>query len=305
MRHRKSQRPLRDARLLLGAAVALLGCGGERGDSARVRQARATAALGGQIVSTVDGQAIAVDEVQELARAGLSPRTALRRLEAERLLVAEATRRGLAKRAPVREVARQALVQALLQAEANAVVVSDSEIKAAYEKTLARFERPERRASVHVLAKLPKNPSPAADAAAKEFVLGVLPQLAATEDLDGFMLQQRALKSEQFSVVAERLPAVDTHAALVESYLTAMFSLAQPGTVPQPIRTVYGWHAIRVTQILPKESTPYDTAAVMLRAELLLDRRQHRVQQLIDHLRGQYGVQIPKNAGEALAHIEL
>jgi hypothetical protein len=288
------------------SVVVLLGCGtGEHGAGSRAEGVRGTATVGGQIVSTVDGQPIAIDEVRELVRAGLSPRVALRRLQAERLLAAEAARRGAGHGAPVKQVARQALVQALLEAEASSVVVNEAEIRPAYEKALARFERPERRASVHVLAKLPNNASPEADAAAKAFALRALPSLAQSQDLDRFIAQQRELKAEQFSVIAERLPAVDTHAALVEPYLTALFSLTQPGVVPQPIRTSYGWHAIRVTEILPKQSTPYDKAAEVLRAEILLARREQRVHQLIDRLRGQYGVQIPKNAGETLAHLEL
>ena len=267
--------------------------------------ARGSSAVGGRVVSTVDGHAITVGEVEALVRAGLSPREALRRLQAERLLMAEAERLGFGKTAAASQVATQARVQALLEAEADAVRVSDAEIRAAYERSKDRFEKPERRASVHVLAKLPKDASAEADAAARAFIERVIPELRDARDLDAFKQQQAARSTPEFKVVSERLPAVGRHERLVEPFLAALFSVAGPSVVPEPVRTSYGWHAIRVTEILPAVSTPYDKAAEQLRAELLTQKRKARIDELIAQLRQNYGVQIDDHAAQTLAALAL
>jgi parvulin-like peptidyl-prolyl isomerase len=295
-----------DRRLLIFAWLALVACGAGRGtERSRSGGSRGRAEVGGEVVSTVDGDPITVGEVERLARAGLSGREALRRLQAERILMAEAMRRDFRDDSNVVDVARQAQVQALLEQTAREVVVSDAQVRQAYEKNLSRFTTPERRESVHVLARLPKQPSPEEEAAAKAFAEQALPELASAEDLDAFIQRQRQKTSSLFKVVSERIRPMDAKAPLAQPYLDALFSIPKPGVVAQPVRTIYGWHAVRVTQILPKESTPYDEAAATLRSEMLLSRRRERVQQLIETLRAQHRVQITDNVGRALARLEL
>jgi hypothetical protein len=60
-----------------------------------------------------------------------------------------------------------------------------------------------------------------------------------------------------------------------------------------------------VTEVLAAETVPYEKAEQSLREELLLSRRQERVQRLIERLRADYGVQIPDNVGQTLARVEL
>jgi peptidyl-prolyl cis-trans isomerase C len=106
-------------------------------------------------------------------------------------------------------------------------------------------------------------------------------------------------------VAAEKIPPIAADSAFVKPYLEALFSLRAPGVVAQPVRTIYGWHAVRVTEVLAAETVPYEKAEQSLREELLLSRRQERVQRLIERLRADYGVQIPDNVGQTLARVEL
>lgn len=253
----------------------------------------------------MDGQPIVAPEIEALAREGLTPQVALRRLQAERLLMAEAERRGFAEDPAVKQVGRQAAVQALLDAEAGSVIVSDADLRQTYAEQRPRFEIPERRASVHVLAALPKNASPEQDAAAKAYAQKVLRELSAATDLDRFLEDQRSRKAEGVKIVAEQIPALDAHAKLVKPFIDAVFSLPAPGVVATPVRTIYGWHAIRVTEILAAGRTPFEIAAESLRSELLLSRRQQRVQQLIEHARSTDVVTISPNIAEALARLKL
>ncbi len=290
----------------LVGALALHGCGaGERASRSAGVATRGNASIGGQVVSTVDGRPITVAEIERLVRAGLTPQQALRRLQSEQLLMEEAERRGLAGNPAVHEVKAQAEVQAVIEQEANAVTVSDADVRRAYEQQKERFERPERRAAVHVLAKLPPNSSPQALAAAKEFADRMVGELALAPDPVAFVHALPKPAGLPFQVVAEQIPAVPRHGRLVEPFLAAMFSISAPGVVPQPVQTSFGWHAIRVTQILPAETTPYDKAADVLHAELLLSHRRTRLHALLDRLRKEQGVQVSSSVGQRLAHLEL
>jgi hypothetical protein len=303
-RHERSGSCSGGATVALACGVFLWACEGGRATGAGGHQAHGSATLGGAVVSTVDGHPVSLHEVEGLVHAGLSPREALRRLQAERLLMTEAERRGFGRDPEVRQVGRQALVQALLVAEAESVHISDDDVRRAYEQQKARFDRPERRASVHVLAKLPKQPTAEAEAEAKAFATRMLGELAVAPDPQKFIEGVHAAGGEPFQVVAEKLPLEPHDGDLVKPFLDALFSVAKPGVLAEPVRTSFGWHAVRVTEIIPAEVTPYESAAPGLRGELLLARRQQSVQQLIEQLRRNYGVEIPAGVDQSLASLE-
>jgi peptidyl-prolyl cis-trans isomerase C len=156
-----------------------------------------------------------------------------------------------------------------------------------------------------VLATLPANASPAAEAAAKSFAESMLAPLAEGPDLDRLLLSQNGQKTDLFEVVAERLPAVNRSASFAPQFLEAIFNVAAPGVVPGPVRTQFGWHAIAVTEIVPREVTPFATASVTLRRELTAARREQRIKDLVAGLRLQNRVVVPDNIGETLALMPL
>ncbi len=88
----------------------LLGCG----DDAKTAAAPVVT-VQGPVVAEVDGDAIGLGEVQRLCDlTGLSPRAALQRLVAERLLVQHAAEQGYGDLPAVERAAARARVQALL-----------------------------------------------------------------------------------------------------------------------------------------------------------------------------------------------
>jgi peptidyl-prolyl cis-trans isomerase C len=287
-------------------ALALPGCAGTGKDERRQAQRQADARVGGAVISTIDGHPITVGDVQDLVtHSRLAPDEALRRLQAERLLMLEADRREFGRAPAVAQVARQARVQALLDAATEGASVSDADVLAAYEKAKGRFDRPERRAAVHVLARLPASPTPEADAAARAFAADMIAPLAATQDVRGFLSALRGKKAALFGIKAEALPPVARNGRFVEEFLAAMFALNTPGVVPEPIRTVYGWHAIRLVRIEPAYSTPYAEAAAQLRAELLIERKKQIVDQLIADARKKNRIELAGKLRETLAKLEL
>jgi parvulin-like peptidyl-prolyl isomerase len=289
----------------IGCGLALACACGRAGSGAGDRggNSHGTSNVGGQVVSTVNGEPIALAEVDELVAAGLTPQEALERLQAERLLVAEARRRGVGDEWAVSEVERKAAVQALLSETASAVTVSDDELEAAFAKEHARFEQPERRACVHVLATVPKGASAEVADKARAVAEKLAPELEHAEDLDAFVHTYRKTVIDGVRVVVERLPAMPLHGRLVQSFADALFSLAQPGMVPGVVQTSFGWHAIRVTEIDPAIATSKEEAFVTLRKELLVQHQTARVQEFLRQLAAAHPVKLSDKAAQALGSL--
>lgn len=247
---------------------------------------RRAAPVQGDVVSSVDGAAIRGVEVERLANAGaISAEAALERLQAERLLADEAERRGYGSALETRHVTRQALVQALLARDVEAVDVPQPEIDAAYAAAPTRFEKPELRTATHVLAQLPAKASAAQDASAQAFIRDVIRRLRASDDLHATLDTLRTEHPSGFGLRVEQLPASPEKGAFVPEFSSALFSLPAPGVVPDPVRTEFGWHAIVLTEITPAHTTPRAEAEATLRDELATKKRAQSLASLLELLR--------------------
>lgn len=286
---------------VVACALRLAACGDDGAAGARGTVQQGHAKLGGTVVSTVNGHAITIADVQALMNASsLSAREALDRLQTEQLLMAEAERRGTSA-AAIDEVAARAAVQALLDREAARNVATESDLRAAYEKD-ARFHVLETRTTVHVLARLDGKASEQQVQAA----FGVAKK--AVEDLRALDLS--AIQSKYtgtidgVTVKTEELPPSDRNAPLVKEYLDATFSIAAAGVVPQPVRTRFGWHAIRVLQITPARDTPFEEAAAVLRSEVTIKKQAAAVNALLLDLRHAHPVELQADLNDKLSLVD-
>lgn len=288
--------------------VAALGCGDAGGGTELGAATDGEAVVGGHVVSTVNGHPITLEQVAALSEAGkLDPREALQRLQSEKVLMAEAERRGFAAHPEVAHVGRRALVQSLLEDVAQDVEVTDAQLRERYEAVRQRYVSAEKRASVHVLCEARKSQStPEQLETSRACVQELLPKLAEGEQPKEIT---RALKGERarieakygLKLIVEQLPAVDTKAAFAESYLAALFGADGVGVYPEPVLTTFGWHGIRVTKIVPARDVPFEQAHEELLEEELVDRRAGAVRALIARLRASRGVELQQGAREALA----
>jgi peptidyl-prolyl cis-trans isomerase D len=249
---------------------------------------------------------IRAHDVQRLATAGgLSARTALARLQAQRLLEDEAAQRGYGSRSETNRVARQALVQALLTRDVEVAGADEAEITRAYAAARARFETPERRVASHVLALVPKGASDAQERAARAFAEAACRELRASRDRAATLEAFKAQNSAQLPLTVEDLPAVAKDASFVPEFLQALFSLSEPGVVPAPVRTMFGWHAIVVTAIQPSSQVPMAVARAQLRRELVAQKNKARFDGLLGTLRKRTPVQYADAAHQALTGLDF
>jgi parvulin-like peptidyl-prolyl isomerase len=285
--------------------VCLVACAGSD-QGGRVGRVGATRSNASDVVSAVDGDPITLQALQHLQDdSPLSTAEALQRLQAERLLEAEAERRGYGARARTRQLARQALVQSLLSAAVEVGSVSELEIDAAYVQAGTRFDQPERRAATHLLAHLPANPSPAQLQAAHEFADDACRRLLHTNDLRTTLRELAATSSDAFTIKVEDLPPAAEQGAFVPEFAHALFSIPKSGIVPSPVRTQFGYHVIIVTAIIPAERTSTDDARATLRSELASAKHKAALAELLDGLGKRTAVQYNDKAREALASLEF
>lgn len=291
--------------LLLCAACALFGCGDDGAGRFGGKAQRGDAKVGGAVVSTVNGHPITLSDVEALMRASgsgeqLTAREALERLQAEQLLMAEAERRGIAGGA-IDQVAERARVQALLDAEAAANVATEAELRAAYENDL-RFHVPEMRKSIHVLARANEQATDEQVKAAFAVAQKAVADLRTLTPAE--ILARYTGKIDGVTVKSEELPPVHRGSAFVKEYLTGLFSIPEVGVVPEPVRTRFGWHAIRVTEISPPEETSYEDALKTLRSELTTKKQTDAMKALLLDLRHAHPVTIVPDANDKLSLVD-
>jgi hypothetical protein len=283
-----------------------LGCGQPAADNQARRAAAGPSTGAASEVARVNGASIDVAEVQRVVTAShVEPTVALQRLIGEQLLVEEAARRGFDRRAGVAHTTQQAAVQALLTQEIEHHAPSDDEITSAYEAQRERFLQPERRKSLHVLVSLKRSDVESRRSAAERLVLRIVQELSASPAPRAVWERYRTLSTlEGFTIKAEELPAVSRADPYAPEYLEGLFARAQPGVVPTPMLTDFGWHAIVVTEITPAQATTLEQARETLRKELATAQRKAAVDAMIAATRAKHRVVPNQPVIEALLHAD-
>lgn len=275
---------------LAGAFIACSGTDREVVVKRKVKQAQ------GPVVASVDGDQIALSEVEELVRATqLTPREALSRLEGERLLGAYAAQRGYGEQVMVRDL-KQARVRALLASTVevgNAPEdISMAEVKERFDAVRARQERPETRAVTHVLF---KTEPPSSEAKATAAAAAFLRELTAKDANEAMKAAMDAVPAKGdrggLPVVRESLDARQD-GKLEAPFADAAFELPEPGLVPRVVRSSYGFHVILVTGITPATSLQLADYETEIRKVLSQEKREAALTTLIETLKLKDPVQL-------------
>ena len=287
----------------LGAVLAL-GC--RETDSELGARTRGDAKVGGDVVSTVDGVAITLGDVQRfVSDSGLTPRDALRRLQSEALLAAEAAHRGYGDDPAVAHLSHQAWVQALLGQRIESLRATDAEIAAEYEKQSERYKVPELREAKHVLYRLREPVTPEQDQEARAFIEAARQELLDAIDVGPVLARYRARAGTGMPIVVEELPPVPSNGPFVAPFMQAVFAMPSVGVVPSAVRTKFGWHAIVVTSITPAKTVPLSEAAQELRKEIELDKHERALKALLEDLRHDIPIVEDAHARKAMADLEI
>lgn len=133
------------------------------------------------------------------------------------------------------------------------IEVSDADVRAAYDDRQAQYRTPEQRKLEQLLAKDEATIKQAAEMVASG---------------QGFTAVAAAMKDA--GVERSELGPL-TEGDLPDGLGQAAWSLTADG-VSAPVQSPFGWHLLRVTEIVPEQVTPFDSVKDELRHELALER---------------------------------
>lgn len=169
---------------------------------------------------------------------------------------------------------------------AEEIEIDEAELRAAYDARIESYRTPEQRRIEQLLA-----PDEATARRAAELVASG----------QSFEAAAAALKAEgvERSEVGP-LARGDLPAGLDE----AAFSLAE-GAVSEPIQSAFGWHLLRVTEIQPEKTQPFEEVRDELERELALERAQEQLPDLATRLDDEIAAGTPLEEAGAKLGIEV
>ncbi len=144
--------------------------------------------------------------------------------------------------------------------------VSELEQRAFYDNNVERFTQPESRSASHILLSLAEDDAE---------------DVVDTREQEAKGIAARARSGEDFAKLAETYSkdpgsasrggdlGIIRPGAMAPSFETAVFDLKE-GQISDPVRTAYGWHIIKVTNIRESNVRPFDE--VMSEIKTILER---------------------------------
>lgn len=290
------------ARTLRSGWLVLLALGCDGGAPAPPPSA---AALDEQVVvARVGEQVIGVDDVRRYVSAhGVTPREALRALEDQALLVAEARRQGWhPEDSAARQRADEQLLgqRVLLDLERDHPLdgPSQQQVEAYYAEHTGEIVRDEQRDCVQVLVEVPAGATEAQDQLARAYAEEVLTQMRA-EGVNAVWSNQPP-EHDGLRVLSQYLPTAAPTTDMPEEFRRLIFGLSAPGPTSEPTRTESGWHAVAVTAIHPPIPAGSPRALEVARERLVTVQRGRALNALLLRLVERYPVSVSRDAVEAV-----
>lgn len=220
---------------------------------------------------SVNGERIAPEAIAAEAqmhpaphgKPGLAWRAAARALTIRSLLLQEARRQGYTplprEVAPgQRETEEEALVRAVLEAHVRPAPVTDADLDAEYRARPDRFRAPALYEAAHILLPVGDGNEAAMKAEAEALLSDLARNPAAFPDM---ARARSACSSAATGGLLGQISAGDT----VPEFEAALVGM-RPGTIlPEPVRSAYGWHIIRLDAKAEGAVLPFERIAAPLR----------------------------------------
>jgi hypothetical protein len=199
-----------------------------------------------------------------------------------------------------RALAQTALTR-LVEEPIAAEDISTDERRERYRAEYAKYDRPERRSSRHVLARVKAQNDMAAWEEARQFIVQVIDALADSEEPASDLGQYAGIDRGAFAVRIETLPAVARDGSFQKAFEDALFTMAAPGLYGEPVRTSFGWHAVVLTHIEPESHQSFEEVEEEIVGALLQERRARQLEEVLERAREKHPVERDEALVEQLA----
>ena len=295
------QHARRSVLAIAAAMVQLAGAGCSGGGASEPAEAS------GQIVATVNGEAIHARDVLRYARThGVGARAALRALEDDLLLRAAARDAGWLEIAETDDEAERTqerlLAQRLLLDIEERIRPggpegpTDQEVRAYLEEHASEIVREETRTSVNIVVQLP--PVANADVVERAAVYAETQRARAMAgDFDEVAAGQPN-EYEGLRISVRQLPNATPASHVPPGFREAIFGLDAPGVAREVVRSPNAFHVIYLRSIAPAIEPESDAARIAARDALILERRSSAVVALLERLRARSGAQVREQGFE-------
>jgi peptidyl-prolyl cis-trans isomerase D len=176
---------------------------------------------------------------------------------------------------------RRKLQYVMVNPRKLAVTVSDAEAEAYYNEHAAEFDEPKRLRVAHVLVRVPPVGGSDAENAAKAKVEDIVKRARSGED---FAKLARELSEDKASAVQGGDLGFVGPGELVAPFEQAAFALKK-GETSAPVRTPFGYHAIRVMDVKEGGRSPLKEVAPRIKETLGAQKSEQAAQARADEVR--------------------
>jgi peptidyl-prolyl cis-trans isomerase D len=176
---------------------------------------------------------------------------------------------------------RRKLQYVIVNPKKLAVTVSDAEAEAFYKEHTAEFDEPKRLRVAHVLVRVPPVGGSEAENAAKAKVEDVIKRAKGGED---FGKLAREISEDKASAVQGGDLGFVGPGELVAPFEQAAFALKK-GEISPPVRTPFGYHAIRVVDVKEGGKIPLKDVVAKIKETLGAQKSEQAAQTRADEVR--------------------
>jgi peptidyl-prolyl cis-trans isomerase D len=178
---------------------------------------------------------------------------------------------------------RRKIQYVLVSTKTFAEPVTDAAAEAYYTEHPAEFEKPRRLRAAHILVRVPPVGGSDAENASKAKVEDVLKRARAGEDFA--KLAREASEDTATAAQGGDLGFVGP-GEMVPQFEQAVFALKKGELSSAPVRTPFGYHAIKVMDVQEGGRPPYKEVAPKIKEKLLAERSDRAAAAKADQIRG-------------------
>lgn len=193
------------------------------------------------------------------------------------------------------ELLEQAIVQAVIDRELRKKeIVTDADVRKYYEEHADAYREPEKARVQHILfatRKIPSgDPLPQPERVAKKAAAQEAVVRARTGADFGKLVAELSDDPESKSKAGE-LTFAKGQGIVPPQFEAAAFSL-QPGKVSDPVLTVFGYHVIKLLEIIPAGQVPFEKVQDRIRAGLQRETVQKKLPEFVAQLKKDAAVEV-------------
>lgn len=152
---------------------------------------------------------------------------------------------------------------------------TDAEISDFYADHIGDFRVPEKRRARHILVRIPKDADEKKVEELRKKAEGLLEQIQKGEDFAAI-----AKKYSEDPASAAKGGELGTFArgVMVKPFEDAVFAM-KPGEISGPVRTPFGWHVIKLEEIFPGHTRPFDDVKAEIAGTILKKKTEKLLQE--------------------------